>query len=402
MQDPLEDERMAKRAEAIFDNFGEPINLIDLNMAGVSAQAARGGETIEVLTRMALTSDEELFHKIVPNIGSVIEHSAKATGAYPGLDRARTVFLVLHPDNTGQLWVDTAAMCTYSALKRPGPIPAGTVIFENDIADVTGIWFPLVEVLPEDRVLCIFREGWRFALFFDFNPDGKLSIDAAKRDLGSLYRRMRYADLYAALAHEPTFSGLVSNGWFPFLEIIAGEFPKLLDEHRSGFPLDHAEQALVKKFDARRLDRIFDRWMEIPILKSKATILVAAVKAFNENEPVSVIKIILSEIEGVMSDAYYSVHNERTHRIEKLLEFTISLAEQRAGGKDTLFFPVEFGRYLKSYTYAGFNPGDVGNAGSRHAVGHGAVTSDQYTITRALQALLTLDQLAFYIRAVPN
>ncbi len=54
------------------------------------------------------------------------------------------------------------------------------------------------------------------------------------------------------------------------------------------------------------------------------------------------------------------------------------------------------GQYLKNYTYAGFNPGDIGRAGSRHAVSHGAVASDLYTMPRALQALLTLDQLAFY------
>lgn len=75
----------------------------------------------------------------------------------------------------------------------------------------------------------------------------------------------------------------------------------------------------------------------------------------------------------------------------------ISLAERRAGGRDTLFFPVEFGTYLRDYTYAGFRPGAGGGAGSRHAVGHGAVPTDQYTIVRALQALLTLDQLAFYV-----
>jgi hypothetical protein len=38
----------------------------------------------------------------------------------------------------------------------------------------------------------------------------------------------------------------------------------------------------------------------------------------------------------------------------------------------------------------------MGQAGSRHAVGHGAAAADSYTDARALQALLTIDQLAFY------
>jgi hypothetical protein len=136
--------------------------------------------------------------------------------------------------------------------------------------------------------------------------------------------------------------------------------------------------------------------MERPHFKAKEVILRAAIRAYQARDPVSVIKNVLSEIEGVMSDAYFSARGERTHRIPKLLDFMISAAEERAGGKDTLFFPVAFGQYLKDYIYAGFTPGDVRSAGSRNAVGHGAVAGEEYTMVRALQAVLTLDQLAFY------
>lgn len=63
-----------------------------------------------------------------------------------------------------------------------------------------------------------------------------------------------------------------------------------------------------------------------------------------------------------------------------------------AGGKDTLFFPTEFAHYLNNYTYADSNQ----QSASRHAVGHGRAKAEDYTQSRALQALLTLDQFAFY------
>lgn len=378
-------------------NLGEPIYLKDLNMAGVSAEAAQGGQTIQIWTRMALTSDQDLFQKIIGNIASCIEQGANAVGEYPSLSRAQTVLLVLHPDNTGELWVDKAAMCTYHALKRPGPLAAGTVLFENDIADVTGLWFPRVDVGPKDRILCIIREGWRFALYFDFNPDEDLAIEEAKRALGTLFRRMRYADLYASLAHEPTLKGMVAAGWFPFLELGSADIRTLLSTIEADFPLDEAEQALIAAFDEARIERMFARWLERTHLNAREVILRPAINAFMNSEPVTVIKIILSEIEGVMSDAYFQVHGERPYRSKKLPDFMIEQAEKRAGGKDTLFFPVEFGKYLKDYTFADFKAGDIGTAGSRHAVSHGAVASSQYTMTRALQALLTLDQMAFYI-----
>jgi hypothetical protein len=59
--------------------------------------------------------------------------------------------------------------------------------------------------------------------------------------------------------------------------------------------------------------------------------------------------------------------------------------------------PGRFALYLQRNTYANFDPesGD-GTAGSRHAVGHGVAASDTYTMTRALQMILTVDQLAFF------
>ena len=48
-------------------------------------------------------------------------------------------------------------------------------------------------------------------------------------------------------------------------------------------------------------------------------------------------------------------------------------------------------------TFANFDPiAQTGTAASRHAVGHGAASQDSYTMSCALQAILTLDQLAFY------
>ena len=75
----------------------------------------------------------------------------------------------------------------------------------------------------------------------------------------------------------------------------------------------------------------------------------------------------------------------------------MSSGELKAGRPDTLLLAEAFADYLKSHTFADFDPAvNTGHAGSRHAVGHGAASAESYTMVRALQALLTLDQLAFY------
>jgi hypothetical protein len=375
------------------DNVGEPIRLTGVNLCGVSAQAGRGGDKIEIWTRMVLTSSEPLFHKITPGLASAIEAFAQTSGRYVSLARHTTVLLVVRSNDSAELWLDAAAVTVQSRLRRSAQ--AGSVLFDRDVADISGMWFPLVKIGPTDRIVCLFREGWRFGLFFDFNPEGALDIVKAQRDLGGLLRRMRYADLYAVLAREPTFTALVDAGWFPFLELASGEFRRLVNHLESGFELHEAEEGLLKSFDYERLDRMFERWKGRPHLKAREPLLRSAVNAFKISEPVATIKIVLTEIEGVLAEAHFRDKGERTYQIKKLLAFAVEAAKKRAGGDDTLFFPIPFATYLRDHTYAGFTPG-AAKAGSRHAVGHGALPAEQYTMTRALQALLTLDQIAFY------
>jgi hypothetical protein len=138
------------------------------------------------------------------------------------------------------------------------------------------------------------------------------------------------------------------------------------------------------------------RWIARPHLASREKLLAAAVAAFNRVDPIAVIKILLTEIEGILADAHRATHGKGA-KIKALLKFAIASAEQKSGGPNTLLLPEAFARYLSAYTFANFDPrGSVGTAGSRHAVGHGAAAADSYTMTRALQALLTLDQIAFY------
>lgn len=375
-------------------NRGEPIRLTGVNLCGVSAKPARAPDKVEVWTRLALTSDDRIFHRVVENLGSAITHFVQQAGAAVSLNRADTVLLVIRPDDTAELWVDAAAMMLDVLVKRE--MPPGSVVFESDIADVTGMTFPLVEIGPKDRVLCLLRQDWRFALFFDFNPDGDLQVDSVSRILGTLYRNLKYRHLYDVIADQTVFDRLVGAGWFPFVEIIGREFQDLASCCEAGFDLGDAEAKLVAKFHRERLDRMLSRWVAKPHLAAKAPLLQSAVNAFEAGEPVAVIKIILTEIEGVLAHAYRAAHG-RGGKIKKLLAFAISSAEQKAGGPDTLLFPAAFAGYLSAHTFADFDPtGPAGVAGSRHAVGHGAADADSYTQARALQALLTLDQIAFY------
>jgi hypothetical protein len=271
------------------------------------------------------------------------------------------------------------------------------VIIESDIADVTGMGFPCVTIGEQDKVLCLFREGWSFGLAFDFNPDGKLDLRWFSTALGTLHRTLHYRHLYQAVNDSAIFDPLLAAGWFPFVEIITTEFNDLARHIEAGFDIAEIEAKIVGAFDAARLGHLFERWVAKPHFAAKAVLLKEAVESFTAQKPASAIKIILTEIEGVLNDAYKAAHGGQGAKIKDLLAFAQASAEQRAGGPDTLFFPAAFGRYLAVHTFANFDPAaQTGTAGSRHAGGHGAAAQDSYTMTRALQAVLTLDQIAFY------
>ena len=374
--------------------MGEPIHLKELSIHGVSASAARAGEKVTLWTRLAITSEERIFHRVAQNLARIIEHCAAQEGKNVSISRAHTVLAVMRKDNSAELWVDTAAVNLNIILKRDAK--AGQAIFESDIVDVTGMDFPAVEIGATDRVICLFREGWRFGLLFDFNPDDSFDRAAMRGALGMLYRTMRYRHLYDALTEKPIFQRLVAAGWFPFAEIITSEFNDLLSECEAGFELGEPEKKLIESFDKARLEAVFNRWMLKPHFARKEDLLRAAVDAFLARQPIPTIKIVLTEIEGVLAEAYKAVHRKRP-KLKTLLAFAVQSAKDKTGAPDTLMFPEAFAEYLQEYTFAEFDPdGPAPKAGSRHAVGHGAADTQSYTQARALQAILTLDQLAFY------
>ena len=377
-------------------NIGKPLRFTNVEpLAGFAAEAAKGGQRIKVLTKLALTSDEPLFHRLVENLANVINHMAQQAGIWVNPRNADTVLLVLKPDAAAELWLDTAAVSIRCALKRA--IAAGTAVFEHDITDVTGMSFPCVAFGEGDKVLCLFREDWRFGFAFDMNPDGKLDLEGFTTTLGTLYRELRYKHLYDALSEPAVFDRLLSAGWFPFAEIITAEFRDLLNHYEAGFNVAEIEDRIIAKFDSVRIQRILERWVAKPHFATKADLLKAAITAFSNNEPVAVIKILLTEIEGVLNDAHRAAHSGQGAKLKELLAFAQASAERKAGGSNTLLFPKAFGRYLREHTFANFDPiAQTGTAGSRHAVGHGAASQESYTMPRALQAILTLDQLAFY------
>lgn len=253
-------------------NVGEPLRFTDVEpIGGFAAESAKAGQSVKICTRLALSSDEPLFHRLVESLSGVVRHMAQKAGSAINLGRADMVLLIFKPDNTVELWMDTAAVSLQCIIKRA--VAARSVVFEHDIADVVGMGFPCVTIDKKDKVLCLFREGWSFGLAFDFNPDGNLDLDWFSTALGTLYRTLRYRHLYKTMADPAIFDPLLGAGWFPFVEIITTEFRELARHVEAKFDIAELEANIVAAFDAARLGHVLDRWAAKPHFAAKATLL---------------------------------------------------------------------------------------------------------------------------------
>ena len=106
------------RPDVLVGNLGKPIILRETSLSGVTAEAALPGTSVEVWARASMSSDEAVFHRVAPKLISVISHYSHQVGGHPRLNAASMILLVMKPDNTGELWVDAAAVTTQTRVKR--------------------------------------------------------------------------------------------------------------------------------------------------------------------------------------------------------------------------------------------------------------------------------------------
>ena len=90
-------------------------------------------------------------------------------------------------------------------------------------------------------------------------------------------------------------------------------------------------------------------------------------------------------------------------KLKELIDHLADKAEQRTGGDGrSLLLPREFLEYLKASVFTNFNLETGVVDLSRHSAAHGVAMGEDYTQVRALQTLLSLDQIYFYLPSPPN
>ena len=358
-------------------------------LAGISLNAAKEGETVQVLQRAFFSSyDEDHQHYFNEVLGQF---------SNPGATLPNDLLIVIR-DKQARIhtWFPVKAR-----IRSKVAIQRGHAVFKDQILDIEEVRFKddifEADIRDGDKVVWLFRVDWSFSLYFDFS--GQLSTAELWKILGQCFRAMHFHSVYAFFDDPTNPERLIDRGWFPFIQFSVDEFRQL--RYGIGHPseLNVAEDSVVEGFSAERIDRISENWWKSPAFRDKKEIIVAGLNAYKEGSDeqiINCVKNLVSEAEGIVR-LHFHRNVGKNPKTRELMEYVSKLAREAFPSSDSLTFPGLFHDYLDAFLFRGFNLDERNIELSRHSVTHGVAPARQYTRTRALQVILCLDQINHYM-----
>ena len=258
--------------------------------------------------------------------------------------------------------------------------------------------FDTIDIKDSDKLIWLFRYDWLFGVYFDLT--GTLRLSSLWNTLGNQYQRLLFSAIYTTIADASKFNNLLSRGWFPFVRLIGGDYERLVRaiDHQQNDELVRVEKDIVSDFSKERIDEISDQWWTVDIYKKKKDLLSAGLDAYNRGgagDEILCIKNLISEIEGILKLDYKVRTGKRPpkHAVDTLNhESGLSIE------LDSLIFPHHFNSYLREKIFGGCDLMRPDLKISRHSATHGLADSSEYKRVFALQVILTLDQIHFFLR----
>jgi hypothetical protein len=228
-----------------------------------------------------------------------------------------------------------------------------------------------------------------------------LDIERMQISIGELRRYLMFYHVYKVLESDTQFEEMMKDGWFPFNEILSGEYKILSEAYQSRFDFDNKIKSIVDSFTFERVKKITNKWWGKQIFLDKKSLIEAGVNAYLQNSPdgfVNCIKNLWTEIEGVLRKYYYFETGVGDGiKSSDLMNRIIDNAKNKSGSEFSLLLETPFLKYLDDVVFARFNV-EAGSINmSRNASSHGVAEAQQYTKDRALQLILILDQIYIYI-----
>ncbi len=369
----------------------KPIIRDGIKIDGIAGETIPKDANGTIIQKSFIASGDKNFERYCNSIlGLVLGNSQNET--------LNKVLVVIKKDDRAIIYQDFPLKFQIRAKKA---VKAFQIIYQNDIIDITGVEFSdaifNLDIENGDKFIWLFRTNWKFGLYFDFSA--RLDISKLSGELAECYKRLAYFDLYSFLENEKRVKDLINEGWFPFVQLVGSRFQNLMDYYADEKKYSFQVERIVEYFGKDDLLELSSDWWNNSLLNEKRDILEAGIEAYFQDTKagyINAIKTISTEIEGIIRIAYFRDFGKQPSTLE-IKQYITSLGEKKFSSVGSLGFPKLFYEYLNISIFKGFDlqAGEIPS--SRHSFAHGVAKLENYNQIRALQLLLTLDQIYFYL-----
>jgi hypothetical protein len=194
------------------------------------------------------------------------------------------------------------------------------------------------------------------------------------------------------------FKEMLNDGWFPFVQMLGGEFEQLSVFYKDKCKFADSINKLLDNFNEDRIRAFTGNWWRNSIFgdKEKQPIIESGIGSYLTGNYIACIKTLYSEIEGIIRISYVN-EKGKDPKFKELNQYVCDKANDKFSSINSLGFPDIFFKYLGDIFFKNFdlNTGNVDL--SRHTTSHGVAKAEDYTRTKALQGILILDQIYRYL-----
>jgi len=365
---------------------------LDSIPAGFALSSAEQGQTVTVRQRQFLTTDDgETLYEYLDGISSLFLGKYLAEGMK--VLQIDQCLITINEHKVAKVYINDFPVIL--AIVGKGNIQKGQPIGKEDMADIRTVIFPTIEIEPKNAIVYIFSCGWRRALYFDYTPIQPGS-KSTLGDIGSLFAKFYTVMLFKELFHldDSILKEMYEEGWFPFVRILGGRFENLYKDYQNKFLSRPNEKAIFDRFDSNTLQEMLASWLRKDLFQPHKAFLERGIERYEAGDYVSAISILFPRIEGMLTHIYLGQEGRATpaNLVNNLWE---NVSEKCLN--TSLFLPDRFREYLKTFYFANFDL-ETGELDlSRHTVAHGVARQEDFNQVKALQGILTIDQLFYYL-----
>jgi len=364
---------------------------LDHPPAGYSANEAKSGESVSLITREFTSSEDgdEFISRLDGIPTEIINLLPKGQNI-----RCSTVdhmLAIFHKDGKCDVYLNEIDLIAKARVKKS--IKKGDPVFEDDFADIVSLEFKNIEIPNDVGYFVILSKGWRKGFFFDFTPivnnDYKIEYDIWT-SLGHFYNYLFFQDLHKISDDE--WDKLFEKKWFPFIGLKKKTITSLLNYVKANWDCDELLVDIATEIE-ETLPEFISKWSNSHIFEEHIDLLKHATDRFIQKDYISSTAILFPRIEGVLRSINQSMNSQKNSQ-QNLAKAPMQMSKIPKE-RYSRILPAKFSDYLNKIYFANFAPGKPADI-SRNSVGHGVANASDFSLKSSIIGFLVLEQLFYH------